>query len=91
MESYDYHGQNEFGNAESFVSDNSTFNNPNQYDVRSYTFGEPLELVVSRLIERVEALEAELASSAPIHLDLYCPDCPGVGNGCCLDDGIDLN
>ena len=91
MESYDYHGQNEFGNAESFVSDTNSYDNSNQYDIRSYTFGEPMELVVSRLIDRIDALEEEVANLAPIKLDLYCPDCPGVGDGCCLDEGIDLN
>ena len=41
MNSYDYRGQ-------------ENFDNPNSVEARSYTFGEPMELIVEKLIARVE-------------------------------------
>lgn len=75
MESYDYHGQ-------------ENFDNPNSVVARSYTFGEPLELVVDRLIARVEALEAIVANQEVIvSFDgLICDDCPGGADCCQYDD-----
>lgn len=65
MNSYDYHGQ-------------ENFDNPNSVEARSYTFGEPVELIVEKLIARVERLEAQVEA-------FTCADCPGAGNGCCKD------
>lgn len=50
------------------------YSNPETLIVNSYTFGEPIELVVEKLSRRIDLLEARL-----------CPDCPGPGNGCCKD------
>lgn len=76
MNSYDCHGS-------------ENYDNPHTYEIRSYTFGEPLELVVERLMARVDALEVALSEAGTtVSLDLFCGDCPGRGEGCCLDEPI---
>lgn len=65
MNSYDYRGP-------------ENFDNPNSVEVRSYTFGEPVELVIEKLVARVNLLEDRFEA-------LRCADCPGAGNGCCKD------
>ena len=61
--------------SENIINEGSKeYSNPESLIANSYTFGEPIELIVEKLSRRIARLEA-----------VICPDCPGPANGCCKD------